>query len=112
MIHRIDLLATPPEPGALETEFVTGQKSLDMAERLARGCVADVGEEGGEALKRCRVEEVWYGEFRNVPARLVEKCYDPRGRTYSNLLAALKAIVNPNFAEGSLVTFVRLKPID
>lgn len=104
---RIDL-PTQPTPGQVAGIFATGLPGPEHIATLTRGMVVDFGVVGRPAIGRAIIREIWFGEYPDVPARLVEQIYDPRARSFRDLLRAFK-MLKGDFGEKEYVALVLLE---
>lgn len=57
------------------------------------------------------VDEVWWGPYHDIPARLVESNHSPDARTYTDLAQAMRKAYGDAFAEDEVVVNVVYKRI-
>ena len=55
---------------------------------------------------RGTVEGLWFGYFKDIPARVLQFEHEERSREYSGLLASMRHAYGPGFSESDPVTVV------
>lgn len=104
-LHEIDI-----DAGEIGVTVRLGRKWFD---RLSKGFVLDKGSLldlqetiGGVStiVGEGRPTDLWLGEFRDLPARLIEKEHEIPSRLYSGLLESMRRAYGPEFDETDEVT--------
>lgn len=101
MLHTLDVAV-----GEVTSTVRNGFKwaDLDQGELLELCVCLPVGEHRVEGTGE--VQELWFGKFKNIPARLLRNEHEVRSRTYDGLLDSMCFAYGVNFTEYNLVTVV------
>lgn len=102
MLHSLDI-----EVGDLASTVRSGFKWADLeAGEDFDLCVCTRDPETHEVQGAGHVWDLWFGFFKDVPARLLSVEHEKRSREYTGLLASMRKAYGEDFHEGRPVTVV------
>lgn len=102
MLHTLDV-----EVGEYTSTVRNGFKWADLKEgELIELCVCLPTPQDHWVSGVGKVHALWFGRFKNIPARWIANEHEVRSRTYHGLLDSMRKAYGENFDEESPVTVV------
>jgi hypothetical protein len=106
MLHLLECKA-----GEIGVTVRKGPKWADSIGQEILLCVCD-GEGNHDIQGKGIVLDAWMGQFKNVPARWLEKEHEKMSRVYSGLLTSMRRAYGPEFNEEEEVTALMYNRIE